>query len=464
MKILLYNISKDVNSTALPSGEAVELTGNLRVPSSVENPVIEIEADALPNYNYAYIPAFSRYYWINNRGCSTNRLFVLSMTVDPLATFASEIGASTQYVLRAAGEFDGTITDMLYPTKNAWTEYKSEYNSPFNLDIDDCYWCVGIKGSGATNFYLFKPNGIDAFFEYLLKPGAGGYTEDALGNLSLALDSEAAVVVDPLQYISSVTCIPVDVGLSFVAGELITIGYVQDKFFYNCVKMDITSAQIATFTYAAPGHPDVARGTYLNNAPYANYYAYVPGFGKIDLDPSIVANNPITMTLRMDYRHGDCLLTISAGDAGIITRLTTSIGIPFEFSQVIAKGTSALTAANMAGGIVGNILSGNVEGVIGGATSAVKSAIENAIPSANSIGSNGSFAAIAGTKVQFVARYARPVAEDNEHRGRPLCAKRKINTLSGYIMTADAHMHPEGATTSEIGAIESAMNGGFYYE
>lgn len=460
MIINLYRVSKDVNSTALPGGSAVVLTGALRVPSSVESPVIEIESDSFPDYNYAYIPEFKRYYWVSNRGCSTNRLYVLSLSVDPLATFRTEIGNSTQYVLRSAHSFDGAITDTLYPTKNLWSENKAEYTSPFNTDLGDCYWCVGVKGSGATTFYLFKPGGITAFFDYLL---GEDYTQEALGALNLAADSEAAVVVDPLQYISSVVCIPVDVGLSFTAPETIKIGYVSHTFF-NCVKVDFKSALIGTYSYTTPGHPDESRGTYLNNAPYAQYYAYVPGFGKIDLDPSIVANETITLSLRMDYRNGDCLLTISAGNAGIVTRLTTCIGIPFQFSQIIAAGTSALSLAGTAAGVVGNVLSGNVTGAIGSATGAIKSAIENSIPSANSIGSNGSFAAIHGTKIQFIARFARPVAEDNEHRGRPLCQRKQISTIPGYIMCTDTHMHPAGATTSEISSIESAMNGGFYYE
>ena len=470
MKILLYNISKDINSTALPSGEAVELTGNLRLPSSVENPVIEIEADALPDYNYAYIPAFSRYYWINNRGCSTNKLFVLSMSVDPLATFATEIGASTQYVLRAADDFDGTITDTLYPTKNSWVNYEQRFDSPFGRSLDTCYWCVGVKGSGADTFYCFTNSGFNNFMEYLLagtdaEPGES-YTVDALLSLGIADNSEAAAVLDPLQYITSITCLPTAITGDFTNTQ-INIGF-STKTFANCQNVYYRSKHIVLDQYSASDiglNPQSGvRGAYLNNAPYAEYYMYIPGFGKIDIDPSVAAVSVIDVDLYIDPRNGECQLTLSTAELGVFARHTSTIGVPFEFSQIISKGTTFGTALGQVGGVVASGLSGNVIGAIAGAGSFIQTAINNKIPYANSVGSTGCFAHLAGNYCYYVARFAVPVAEDNAHRGRPLCARRRIGTLSGYIMCADTHIHPEGATTSEISAIESAMNSGFYYE
>ena len=54
-------------------------------------------------------------------------------------------------------------------------------------------------------------------------------------------------------------------------------------------------------------------------------------------------------------------------------------------------------------------------------------------------------------------------AEDNERLGRPLCARRKINTLSGYLQTVDTELQIP-ATSGEIDMIKSYMEGGMHFD
>lgn len=50
-----------------------------------------LNADNPTVYNYAYIPAFSRYYFINKIESYRTGLFILTMSVDVLETYKTEI-------------------------------------------------------------------------------------------------------------------------------------------------------------------------------------------------------------------------------------------------------------------------------------------------------------------------------------------------------------------------------------
>ena len=60
-------------------------------------------------------------------------------------------------------------------------------------------------------------------------------------------------------------------------------------------------------------------------------------------------------------------------------------------------------------------------------------------------------------------KYQMLVADNNADHGRPLMQERKINTLSGYLITDDAHFTAP-ATTGELDIINQALIGGMFYE
>lgn len=66
--------------------------GMLRDDSSVLTPSIMVEADSsIVNYNYAYIPDFGRYYYVRDIVTFRQNLWIVSLEVDVLKTYASEI-------------------------------------------------------------------------------------------------------------------------------------------------------------------------------------------------------------------------------------------------------------------------------------------------------------------------------------------------------------------------------------
>ena len=119
LNITLYQFAKKLNSTARPSGTAKGVQGKLRESCSMLAPEIGFvsfgQTESPHVWNYAYIPDFGRFYFIDNWTWAGG-MWYASMTVDPLASWRNEIANSTEYIVRAASAVNPNIIDTTYPT------------------------------------------------------------------------------------------------------------------------------------------------------------------------------------------------------------------------------------------------------------------------------------------------------------------------------------------------------------
>lgn len=128
MQIKLYYNTSDnrcINKTI--SGEVV-ITGTLRDETSIMNPEIIIKNDVPIRYNYAYIPEFKRYYYINNIESIRHNVWKLYLKVDPLMSFKADILALKVVVNKQSSESNGDeyIDDGSLVTDNLM--FKTIYN------------------------------------------------------------------------------------------------------------------------------------------------------------------------------------------------------------------------------------------------------------------------------------------------------------------------------------------------
>ena len=91
MDIKLYKNHSEKNKINKSLTGEVEYTGTLRDETSVINPIVLIHAENLSLYNYAYIPQFHRYYFIRDIVSVRTGLWRVSMSVDVLMSFKTDI-------------------------------------------------------------------------------------------------------------------------------------------------------------------------------------------------------------------------------------------------------------------------------------------------------------------------------------------------------------------------------------
>ena len=110
--VVFYTFSKKSNSTAQPTG-GTTFSCILKSDSSVVNPRIELNYSGNPSgFNYAKISEYGRYYYITE-WTYTPGLWVATMQTDVMATYKSQIGSESLYVLRSSAAYDGNILDTM---------------------------------------------------------------------------------------------------------------------------------------------------------------------------------------------------------------------------------------------------------------------------------------------------------------------------------------------------------------
>lgn len=91
MNIILYVNNSEKNKIGKTLTNDFSLSGTLRDATNIINPVILIEISEIGNYNYCYINNFNRYYFITDITVIRTGLFAISLMVDVLESFKSDI-------------------------------------------------------------------------------------------------------------------------------------------------------------------------------------------------------------------------------------------------------------------------------------------------------------------------------------------------------------------------------------
>ena len=87
MIIYLYNNESPKNKISKSITLLKTITGVLRGETNIVSPVIRIEQTTFPLFNYAYIPDFSRYYYLRDVREIRANMWDISLISDPLMSF-----------------------------------------------------------------------------------------------------------------------------------------------------------------------------------------------------------------------------------------------------------------------------------------------------------------------------------------------------------------------------------------
>ncbi len=460
--VKFWNFDKKFNSTKRPSGTGLEFNCILKDGSGIITPSIRLNTPDPVDYNYCYIQHFNRYYyvreWFYDEG-----FWTANLECDVLATYKTVIGSSNLYILRAAGAYNGDIIDTLYPTKTNCDFHTDLLNVPYTTG---CY-ILGLVSKlgayGSIAYYVMDSANMARFVNALMDDVVleqNGFSwNDASQALQLSL-------VDPVQYIKSVLWCPFDMtDLTYTAATQLQI--------YNWTLPNINCGMLygktlhKTYSFTLTKHPDTqSRGNYVNCKPYTNITLNFPPFGNIEIDTTAtVSASSLDLDLDYDIFTGEAQLRVFVNGI-VINQLNTKLAVPVQISQVTRDYISAATSfiGGAAGAITGAITGGaaGIAGAIGSWAGGIADAAKSFAPRANSIGANGNYT-IVNFQPRMDYQFFRPVNDDPTHNGRPLCEKRVINTLSGYMLVQDGDVEIDG-TRSEAEQIQNLLQGGFYYE
>lgn len=498
MQLKLYSgFSKRINSTKRPGNATITLDGNLREPCSIENPVIQIVPMSLVTapaaYSYAYIPDFSRYYFVSDWSYN-NGLWECSLTEDYLATWKTNIGNTNAYIDRCASEYDGNIIDTQYITTTDYEIISRQLD--FYWNYDGCFVVGIIDGKndnnaqigGAVTYYVLTKVECKALMSYLMSPAflsANGFP--ASQSITQQLSQETAkAFVNPFQFITSCIWLPFDTPVltGNASSVSISVGY------WLIDAQIVTGKLLSVYTLShgevveMPTHPQAAtRGDYLNFSPYTRLSLFVPPFGIMPIDPMyrklgnyihcMMNIDPITGIADLCVHVAEHSSGINYDTAPVIYEASATIGIPIQIAQVgndfigaASSAVQAIASIDFLGGSIG-LMTGGIGGAIKGAMNSnvisnAANAIMSLMPQVQTKGANGCRTYVSLTP-RLKAEFMKLVDEDNAEMGRPLRKIRKINTLSGFIKCYEVTVdYP--CFDSEKASIYDYLINGFFWE
>lgn len=444
MNVTLYKFTKRINSTKQPpQSDGHSFSCQLKDETSFMNPVLKFSPDHLTSgvfspdvYNYAFILYWNRFYYITDWKY-INGSWEAYLTVDVMASFRSEIGATSAYIIRSNSVSNGNIIDSFYPAKTDVTIQKTNVACAwYNVAPSGGSYILGVinyeNGNkiGALNYYALTASQLSSILNYLFTDNI--YNASSITEMGSGLYKS---LFNPFQYIVSCLWFPFATSAFGSSQTDVKVGYWST----GVQGIIVSSLAEKTFVTATlPDHPQLSRGAYLNRAPYTKHTLYIPPFGCIPIDTNFISiGKYLYSAVLVDHITGQATIRVSLSPSAnnlseynIMCERTGMIGVPIQLAQVLTDYVNTLSSAT---DVISSALSFNLGGVFKG----LLSAVESQMPKVSTSGANGSFIETLQYP-QLISEFLNIVNENQTEFGRPLCDTRIISTLSGYIQCGEA--------------------------
>lgn len=501
-KIRLYTFNKHMNSTLQPPAALTydEYEVVLKDSCGIMSPVVGLDI-GLSSYpgarNYAYIPDFSRYYYVKEWYWSESRWWCY-LEEDVLASWRSDIMSQNFYILRSTAAYDDSIEDDMYPCKAAPTFVKTAPTGGaiWTESLSSGYFVISVICQGSntgTEYYVTNMAGLQALNNFLMADASWlQVPSDILsGGVSPQL---LKTLFNPFQYINSITWYPfkppVVTGSS---SNVIKFGWWDTGTLSGSYeKLNTTNAiKTLSFSINLTKHPQAAtRGVWLNRAPYTELQLYCGPFGYVNLDPlDFIYAETLVGQVDVDCRTGDAVLSVwgvgpSPGLVVYPSQFHNAVlGVPMQVSQMgvdklsqaenLIAGAADITrdglktaAAQTNISMLLNPIAGEFETMAQGAqtvstaTHAIADGIRLTFPQMWSKGAQGSTLAFE-MAIFLEHTFFWLVDEDFQYNGRPYCQTGTLST--GFHIVKDGHIRIAGLE-GEAAAIKAYLESGIEIE
>lgn len=444
---------------------------------SMLNPTLFLELDTPTFPNYTAFKIEDRYYNITDIRSVRNNLFEVSGEVDVLATYKSNILATTAYVI-----YDNTENTELPDNRLPMVTTKSVSASTTACPLvpDSGTYILSITGAhGSTGIYKCSEGEISALiddlsdiydnlFDYEQQhpaPSPPTGSHDVSDWVAYWTDW-FSWFWESLKYpitqffgsgnipenIRECRYIPFNVGTS-LGPNRIYLGTFETNQSFGKLNTDTI---VRTASVSIPWQAS----DYRRRSPYTEIYLYLPYIGMVKLSSeNLIGQSSISVSYALSVRDGSLICTVSSGSE-VIGQYSGNVGasVPIGFSNVNLPKAS--------------------QSVISGVTSAVQKNLGgvgmSAIEFGESITPNftciGGLDGIAGTAANqnitcYTVYHNTNVAPNTEMAtiGSPTMAPKSLGALTGYVQTMSASV--EGAMTSdERTKINNLLNSGIFIE
>ena len=437
MLVTFYQFSKTMNSTAQPSG-GTEIDVVLKVPTDIYNPTFQISGHDMTAFTYAKWG--NRYYYITNVSYVTNDIQSVSLSIDPLATWKSQIQSTIAFVSYASSAFNDEIPDIRLSTDMDAT---IQSNRASILNEDGCYFVSFIGTNSNTHLVIQSSGDFNILTSKLMEKDLfQSILEDLSDYLSKKLNSVSECIIEA-HYLPFTPDLGGSMTILLGGGYNTGVtGHATDHNTSDSVSINIP------WQYS----------DFRNRSQYTSLILYLPGYGSVNLNPDdFIGKTSINIDIAFDPYNGG--LTYKIED---IAKFDCNVSVPIQVGTSSGISVSGL-ASNVVNTAVGASLGGSTA-LVGGIFNTVVSSKER---NYGSVGSNsGSNSYDIEKQIVLTSICHNTNVEPSSmasNYGRPLNAVRSLSGLSGYVQCANASVNCNAPDNLKE-QINSYLNGGVYIE
>lgn len=127
MKAIFYNTYDASNVLGKTLEDAFEIDVKIKQSTDIRNPILVVQHDEMPNYNYCYIDKFNRYYFIDNIEVTPNKIFNVYLSCDVLETYKDDLLKCSGYISQQTQNINKYYSeDYAVETRKETNVYKSD--------------------------------------------------------------------------------------------------------------------------------------------------------------------------------------------------------------------------------------------------------------------------------------------------------------------------------------------------
>lgn len=473
MKVKLYHFSKRNKSTLLPSS-GDEFDCILKEATSITDPVLLFQTVNVAAYNYVYIPAFNRYYFVSS-GNAVENMWEVACTEDYLASYKLEIGNTLCNILYASGSTKNIVDSRIPVTAEPLRGHTYQAITDMTITEGSGAVILGITGKGSFGSYLMQNSTLVSELLDGIEDWSSFITDNWTFTKQLFFGGSAS------ECLRSAISIPLVIGGTDVSG-----GSAVDLNLGNYPCTDENGNAIKGYKITKPiiSYSCVINIPWQSNdwkrtSGYTTITLYLPLVGFMNV-PATELKNDASLTIHY-------AINITSGDISVEVYGTTSkikvgtasgnCAMPTAYGST-GIDTSKLTSAITTG--AGTLVSLSAAMASGGASLAVEAAIgagfaATAAQTIAAFGGNGfGSGGLGGGSSQgldkvvhcFVTQKNLTDTQVNLDpiMGKPFMAKGKPNQFTGYVQTDGFQFASVQAYSKEKDMINQLMDSGIYYE
>ena len=494
--------AKRRNSTKQPTSVTWDTrsTTFLKEPTSQDAPIFKVTGN---NFNYNYCEWDGKYYFIDEIESLINNEIAVHCILDPLATYKTEIMASTQFVSYSASATpDNYLMDNRIPVKKN-VIVGSNTASLSSLINANGFYVVTVIGKEGCAVYAMDQSTIKAMINEI-----SNWESDGINNASNIIQTQSITTADFGDAITALNDTLGTIGEALINSGFVGNAYAQAP---SCIRSCIwvpffptdfldTGKDLYLGNFKCGSlHPYILKGepvvknvtvsipwhhTGWRRAICEDVYLYLPFAGMIGLSSdSLAGSSSLSIECSATATDGVIAYEVKAGSQVIGTYAgQCSANYPIGISQQASAGQIAQTAfaglektvncaiqssvspVSMAAATAGAALTG---------TEAVYNMADVALSRNNTCVGGVGGGAGAGLDLNIICY---TVAHDTTvpasgtdytnyvaNMGVPVMKSMALSGLTGFCQCANAHVEAP-ATAGELDAIDRYVNSGFYIE